>query len=317
MRFTLIDIGSNSVKCNLYEKESDLRLLLTQSKTLGLIRYIEGKVMREEGIEVLLQTICDYRALALEMGCCQIHCVATASLRGLKNGDEIVERITALGCRMRIISGQEEAMLGFRAAMESITLADRGILIDMGGASTELTAFENGEVKHFVSLPFGCLALFRAHVSTVFPEKQERKAIRTDVEDALSASPWLQEYGRHLFLIGGTAKLIGKLISRRAEIPYENGMTFSVEQLESCYAAFRKPKRKQIGAVIDAAPDRLHTILPGLIAYRTIVKRAHAERITITFAGVRDGLALAAVQESQENTSETEANSGYHERRMQ
>lgn len=293
MRFTVIEIGSNSVKCNIYEWREALNLLLSQARTLGLIRYVSRSVMQEEGICALLDTIDGFCRTADMIGCAHIYCVATASLRGLENGLDIISRIGASGCTVRILSGEEEALLGFRAAAACADLSGKGILVDLGGASTELTAFENWERKHFVSLNMGCLSLYRMFVSHVFPDQIEQDAIKEEVHRLLASVPWRKEYGERLFLIGGTARLIGHLIARDGGATFENGMTFSDDALAACLCTYRIPEKEQINVLLTEAPDRLHTVLPGMLAYGVLVQETGAKTLTLTFASVREGLALS------------------------
>lgn len=295
MRFTLIDIGSNSVKCNLYEQKGALRPLLSQSRTVGLIRYVAQGCLSDSGLKALLDVLSEYLSLSNEMGCEAVYAVATAALRGLDNREQVLCAIRDVGCHVRIISGQEEAMLGYRAAMATTEMPKKGILVDLGGASTELSAYEDGRLVQFVSLPMGCLRLYRDHVSHVLPTEKERNAIRDRVKELLAPLPFLKEYGTHLTLIGGTAKTIGRLIAAEDGIDYENGMRVGRDRLRALKKAYHNPSRERIGRLVDLAPDRLHTLVPGLVAYHTLAKACDAADLTLSFAGIRDGLAYDIV----------------------
>lgn len=300
-RMTIVDIGSNSVKCNVYELEPSMKLLLSQSRTLGLIRYIEQERLGERGRAILVETVRDFTEYSAAFGCAQTVCVATASLRGLKNCEEIVSMINALGCRMAVISAEEEARLGFRALSAGRVMSGRGIVLDMGGASTELSAFEDGRVCEFVSLPLGCLALYRDHVHRILPSKEERHAIVSEVKARLDDLPWLKEYGEQLYMIGGSAKMLCRILAQRSGRTYEDGMQVSREELEALCRAYRDPGKKHIGAMIDAAPDRLHTFVPALLAYRTIAREAMTEGLTLSFATLREGLARMQAEDGRED----------------
>jgi exopolyphosphatase/guanosine-5'-triphosphate,3'-diphosphate pyrophosphatase len=144
------------------------------------------------------------------------------------------------------------------------------------------------------------LKLYLENVSNILPDKTERKAIRARTLELLSEAPWLAEYGKNLFLIGGTAKTLGRLLCTRTNAKFEDGMCFQAEELEALYRAYRTPGKKKIRSIIDAAPDRLHSFLPGLIAYHCIAEQAGTQTITITVAGVRDGLALSVLEDMEE-----------------
>ena len=52
-----------------------------------------------------------------------------------------------------VLSGYDEAVLDFRGAAHAMNLED-GIMVDIGGGSTELLVFESGKIKDTVSLEF-------------------------------------------------------------------------------------------------------------------------------------------------------------------
>ncbi len=59
---------------------------------------------------------------------------------------------------IRILSEEEEAYYGYLAVVHSTSLKE-GITVDIGGGSTEVTYFENRELKASHSFPFGALTL--------------------------------------------------------------------------------------------------------------------------------------------------------------
>src|SRR3712207_3253657 len=85
--------------------------------------------------------------------------LATSAVRDAENGSELVEKVVrSAGLRMRLISGEEEATLGFRGAISAIGASWEGpiLVVDLGGGSAQLVVGEasSGLYKQ-VSLPLG------------------------------------------------------------------------------------------------------------------------------------------------------------------
>ena len=58
--------------------------------------------------------------------------------------------------RQDVLSGEEEARLDFQGASFEKRM-ELGIMVDIGGGSTEIVSFEDGNIKDAVSLEIGSL----------------------------------------------------------------------------------------------------------------------------------------------------------------
>ncbi|MPQ45143.1 Ppx/GppA phosphatase family protein [Clostridium tarantellae] len=93
-----------------------------------------------------------------------VYCIATAAYRTAKNKNDIIKLIRyECGLEVTILSKRQEAKATLNAInFSSKNLLDEGgdiFLIDLGGGSTELVLFKNGQVKKADSLNFGTLYL--------------------------------------------------------------------------------------------------------------------------------------------------------------
>ncbi len=52
---------------------------------------------------------------------------------------------------------------------------DDGVMVDIGGGSTEILVFKNGKIKDAESLDFGSLSMYKTYVSKLFPKGSEKK----------------------------------------------------------------------------------------------------------------------------------------------
>ena len=101
---------------------------------------------------------------------------------------------------MEVLTGGQEAVYDFIGAARSMSL-ERGILIDIGGGSTELLVYEKGKIQNSVSFPFGSLSMYSSCVSGLFPKKKEKKEIISRTEEFIKSVKFL-EYKEFSTVIG-------------------------------------------------------------------------------------------------------------------
>jgi exopolyphosphatase/guanosine-5'-triphosphate,3'-diphosphate pyrophosphatase len=83
---------------------------------------------------------------------------ATATLRVIANADEFHQRaMPILPHQIEVISGLREAELIYQGMVATTHCDGRRLVIDIGGASTELIIGDGNKVLFKTSLPFGCV----------------------------------------------------------------------------------------------------------------------------------------------------------------
>ena len=305
-RYAVVDIGSNTMKMNIYDVgeengEISLSFIMTESSTLGLINYNSRKIMSEAGIGHLVETLGKYKQLAENVGVAEerIFCLATASLRNIINSAEVISAVKArTGLDTSLISGENEALLGFDGLRYALGDSVRsGVMCDIGGGSTELLGFID-------CLAVRCLSLYRKFVEEIFPSKKETRQIAAYVSEKVDEIDWLSGYGDTLYLVGGTARSVAKL---RAEMTGADGSSAGSEmtsaQLLDTIDYFTHLNKDKIEILIKVIPDRLHTIVTGMIALEQIVKRVQAKNIVISNGGLREGYLLGRIREMKAERS--------------
>lgn len=171
MRRAVIDVGSNSVLLVVAEKrggswhpvfeDTSVTALGEGTKSTGML----GEV----GMANTLATLKEFFYQAHEHGAGQICAAATMAARIANNADEFLSRAAAQGTPVSILTGEDEAELGFQSVASDPMVAgvDRISIIDPGGHSTELvTADRNAagwNVRFRRSYPLGTLGLRSSH----------------------------------------------------------------------------------------------------------------------------------------------------------
>lgn len=156
-----IAIGSNSTRmlCADVQNHALQNILRGREETRLFLGLDENGCIAPERIEFTAQAVKRLRDQALAHGAKgDVALFATSASRDAKNASVLAARIRALtGLAMRVISGEEEARLAYRAAAGF----SRQWVIDIGGGSTEITAGDRGRVLWAGSAQMGASRLMK------------------------------------------------------------------------------------------------------------------------------------------------------------
>lgn len=296
--YSVIDIGSNTMRLVVYRVDPDgISPILNNKYTAGLAAYV-GKdgTLSEEGIDRLVDVMEKFRAAADLLPGCEVYPFATASLRNVKNRDEAVRRVReATGFEIRILSCFEEAMLDYRGAVRSMP-DEEGLLVDVGGGSTELVFFRAGRAVAAKSVPLGSLSLFNKCVSGIIPTAGELAALKAEARRALAGvQPDSQGCSAQPMCgVGGTARGVLALYrSLVGEPPLEG---YDAQFFSRVLRMAQDSPKKLTRRILKIAPERIHTMLPG-VALLSAAAELYGSRTVVTSKyGVREGYMLRVLE---------------------
>lgn len=292
MLHAIIDIGSNTIRMAVYQIEGrTFELLLKRKHTVGLAGYLEDGRLVREGIEKTVKILRGFMDFIDTFGIAHVHSFATAALRSAANGHAVTDEIMRrTGVAVRIISGEEEAAYDFIGATASIAHAD-GVMLDIGGGSTEIISYQDHTMTGRWSLPLGSLASAKAHVAGLLPTAAECAAIRSAVEGILDDAPAVRVLrARHIVGMGGVLSSASRM--HRLLFPEETPRLLQAAHLPAMIARFGSGQplsETNTAILLRSAPDRLHTIIPGMIIAHTLADTFAAANILYSDSGVREG----------------------------
>ena len=277
MKCSCIDIGSNTIKASVFEKNGmHWKNSVYLSEQTGLVKYLENGILNEEGIVALCSALKKLVKFSLEHGADRIFAFATAALRSASNIEEIKKTVFCdVGIQFEVISAEEEALCSLRGLLldERCEGIKEGIMIDMGGGSTEIVYFSNGKEPQIASLPFGCLSL-----------TQNSENTSDLVLEELQACTFIKNSKIPVFLIGGTARAIAILIG------YYNGRNKTKYKISDFKLVCEKMTEDDfVNVCRNLIPKRVHTIVAGAVAMHEILKYISSDSIYFSDSGVREG----------------------------
>ena len=296
MKCGIVDLGSNTIRLSIYHWEGwQFKLLMNKKEMAGLAGYIKDGVLSDRGILVACQVLSGFKALLENFDIRDIHVFATASLRNIVNTEDALDTIRAVtGVTVEVVSGSDEATLSFLGATVGGGAPDTGLLADIGGGSTELVAYEKGSITSGCSLPMGSLSLFTRYVTGLFPTREERHAIRDQVEAELERAKTQGVRCAHLTGVGGTIRAAAKLCNDLSGAD-QNNRTIPAEEIRALYKDLKKGDQATLRQILRIVPDRVHTILPGLAILCAVLKSYEVETVLVSPCGVREGYLLQRV----------------------
>jgi exopolyphosphatase/guanosine-5'-triphosphate,3'-diphosphate pyrophosphatase len=292
MLYGIIDIGSNTVRLAIYEIEGQNLTLLTKRKhTAGLAAHIRDNMMEREGIDKTVGILKEYRSFLDLMRIDAVVCFATAALRNIANSRDVLREIEARsGLSVRLISGEEEASYAFVGLIHETSEQD-GLIMDVGGASTELIFFKSREIVFKTSLPIGSLNTYCGFVKNLLPTEGECVAIERAVDIALREVDLPAVPVGRICGVGGTFK--GALALYNAFFDRDEGnRTMLISSVEKMCRHFRSDggySQRDAVVLLKSVQERLHTLFPGLAVALSVIRRFGSESIVYVDSGVREG----------------------------
>mgnify|MGYP002579845260 CR=1 FL=1 len=95
INFAVVDLGSNTIRMTLYDvqEQGGFQALFSEKRMAGLVNYIRSGSLTREGIEVACSVLRGFQRLLAQFGPVPMHVFATASLRNIRNTEEVLAAI--------------------------------------------------------------------------------------------------------------------------------------------------------------------------------------------------------------------------------
>ena len=299
MLYGIIDIGSNTIRMAIYLIEGDrIEFLMKQKHTVGLAAYVHDGVMAPEGIEKAIEVLQEFKSFLYSFNITKIYAFTTAALRNAKNSEAAVGAIEhAVRLPIRVISGDEEATYDFVGAIHGIP-AENGLLIDIGGGSTEIVSYKEKVICRKVSLPIGSLLFHSKYVNGILPTITECLEMYREAEATIGAETAFADVREaDLIGIGGSFKGGCALYNELFNMPKVN-TRMEARRLTTPIGTFRRAhgiSQEMAIMLMKAVPERLKTVMPGLIIADVLARRFQCREITYSDSGVREGFIYSEI----------------------
>jgi exopolyphosphatase/guanosine-5'-triphosphate,3'-diphosphate pyrophosphatase len=292
-RIAAIDIGSDTIHLLIGSVAmSDDGPVVDHIEQVGELLLLGGRVAVSGRIgaraTVELQKVLVRFVSIGRRRACRLVIGATEAMRWAEDGPEVVERLgQAAGEPVRILSGAREAGLDFAGIVHRLDRAGTQLIVDSGGASTELTMTAGRCKIASASLPVGA-ALLGAALSGDPPDPLSWAMRARQVGTALAAAP----VGKPVraWATGGSAHNLAGLERTRGKNGAQSLTMPALSKLATQLLAL--PSRK-LARRSGEDPRRLAILAPGLLIIASVLEHYELTSVTVVPEGVREGMILA------------------------
>ena len=190
MKLAAIDIGSNSIKLVVVDAHSSESFtVLSRDKEvvqLGHETLMKGHLGRA-AIDRAVDCIARFRSTAEQRGVKTILASATAAVREANNSLNFIRAVEQkAGVKVEILSGIEEArLIGLAASQGCSGNQSTNLNIDIGGGSTELSLFREGQPLKLLSMRLGAIGLTERFLTANPPRPKELENLGNEIRAAL------------------------------------------------------------------------------------------------------------------------------------
>ncbi|MFW6299138.1 MAG: hypothetical protein ACOC14_05600 [Bacillota bacterium] len=295
--YAVIDLGSNTVRMNVYNiKKGKLNLKDSYKETIGLAAYLEDDKLTKEGLDIALDTVKTFLSKLEGKRVKKVYLIATATIRKARNNQAFLDSLKPYeNLEIHLLSGKEEALYDYHA----VTLGDmeeKGVVVDIGGGSTEVVTFENGKVLSAFAMPIGSLSSYMNDVDKLIPSEKAALRIRSKVFQQLSVNTVSRPEGAlSIHGIGGTIRATLKLVQSKSDEKL-NGIIPS-DKIQPIIDTIHEKNKESYLMLIRTVPERIHTIGTGMIILQAIIDYFDAPTVRIYNQGIREGFIMKHLQE--------------------
>jgi exopolyphosphatase / guanosine-5'-triphosphate,3'-diphosphate pyrophosphatase len=297
MKVAVIDVGFNSLKMVRYKVEPD-GLARTYGQLGALAKLGEGLertgYLGNEPISRTIDAIRLCRETASLESVKHVLLIGTSPVREAANREEFLKRVQEqTGLRMRVLTGNEEALYGLLGALRSID--ETSILFfDLGGGSLELSYVEKLRVRRILSLPLGVLKLTSAYAGKdgTFSKKNRSKMTKYIAQQLPTRRELGLDKDTVLVGTGGTVRAMARYDQDAVDYPFDKVHNYSIgsDSVQHMSREFFKLKLPELDRMEAVGEGRSETIAAGALVVRTLMKRLDFKRVTVSTHGLRDGI---------------------------
>ena len=295
-RYAVIDVGTNSVKFHLGERDStggwrriSDRALITR---LGEGLQDTGR-LNPEPVERTVAAIAALMGEAAQDGRAATVAVGTAGLRIAPNREDLIAAVRArCGLMVEVISGEEEARLAYLGARAGLGESQGSLVVfETGGGSSQFTFGHGDEVDERFSVDVGAVRYTERHgLGDAVSEE-----LLTETLGEIAAD--LDRLGNRptpdtLVAMGGAVTNMAAVKHGLAEYDADvvQGTVLDRSEIDRQIELFRTRTGDQRSTIVGLQPQRADIILAGACIVRTVLDKLGTESLTVSDRGLRHGL---------------------------
>jgi len=292
--FAAIDIGSNSTNLLIVDQSGKTLERAVRSTRLGANIATTG-ALSADSIKRTLDCLSEYEALIKRHNVSHRRTVATAACRVANNTDQFFADVKKiLGTEPELISGEIEGALSFTGATSALDEKVSTLVIDIGGASTELMV--GRETLDFaVSIPFGAVNITETELHRDPPRPEELtnaiSLVSDAVDDIAHNYPLLADVDRVVGVAGTIVTVAAVEVGQKTFEPSAlHKLKLSREAVEDVFRTLATALISDRVFNPGLPRDRADIIVGGCCVLVAVMRRLQISEIVVSQYNLLDGL---------------------------
>jgi exopolyphosphatase/guanosine-5'-triphosphate,3'-diphosphate pyrophosphatase len=292
MNLAAVDLGSNSFRLEIGRAEGSL--IVREGYWKETVRLAAGlddtNRLSKKSIETAVNTLARMNERLRGMPGEQVRAVGTQTLRLARNvNDFLLDAQNALGYPIEVISGREEARLVFEGCMHTLPPSNlRRLVVDIGGASTEIIVGRGFSADKAESFKVGCvntsLRFFKEGRIDRASLKKAQVAAAAEFEEAIadfSRAQWEEAFGS-----SGTVGAVSEILRAQG---WSDGAINSEGLLKLRYALLDAGEIRRI-RLAGLKPDRQEVLAGGVAVLSAVFETLGVDEMRPARGALRVGV---------------------------
>ncbi len=286
MRVAVIDLGSNAVRMTIADiNGTKIKTVKSFRENVRLSENMSAtKMLQPQPVERTITALKGFKAAIDAYGAEKTVAVATAAMRNAKNKEVIVKPLAEMGIELEIIEGQKEAYYDYVGVVNTAGV-ENCVIIDIGGASTELILVKDRKNIGLISLPFGAVTVTENYIASCDASVSAESYIKSmlDTVGFLDDANYFD-----VVAIGGTARSFGQVDLNSTEVP--SGHIISAQCIKEIINKISAMSVDEIRESLPVEKRRADIIHAGFAILGSLIDKINSPKVIVSRSGVREGV---------------------------
>jgi exopolyphosphatase/guanosine-5'-triphosphate,3'-diphosphate pyrophosphatase len=295
-----IDIGTNTILLLVAEVEGDaISVIEDRVRVVRLGQGVDkNRAFHPEALARARSCFAEYAAVLARYPGIEVRAAATSGSRDAANSVEFFSEVERdYGIPVRVISGEDEALLSFRGALPPGALDPATIaVLDIGGGSSEIVGLEGSGGLFRFSFDMGCVRFsekfLRSDPATASQIQELRAFVAAELDKQRGILARVK--GKTLVGVAGTATYLAAASLGLSHFDPEkvDGAEVSLAQVRDLIARFAPLTAAERLGMGGMDKGRADVIVAGAYILEEILVRTGVPGFRASVRGLRYGLVL-------------------------
>lgn len=292
----IVDLGSNSTRMAItrISKNGEFHEIKRVKENTRLSEGMGAeKILQKAAMDRTIAALKSFQNVYRHYPNVKAWGISTAAVRQAKNQKEFLKRVQdECGINLRVLSGRQEAYYDYLGVIRTLKM-DHCLILDVGGASSELILVQHRKARDMISLPFGAVNISEQFKLGGFVRAADLFRAETMITDRYNKIPWLRYANRvPIVLLGGANRTLARMSKTHKHQKWRgiHGYRLSSRVVNATFRELLNRNLAQRKKMPGLESDRADIIIGGMLPLVCLLQRNSDGRVIFSESGVREGI---------------------------